>query len=639
MIWIVSEDETLTRTLAIHLRSLEDFRTGPAEIGHWRESGTPSLVVIPASDAQGEEFVGLERVLGFLRHIPQARRAPAPVIYIESAARRPSATLVASLVDDRPFASLPWPPDPQELLELAERSLERPASPAGLRERARREWVAEAVEQLYAGIDLPPLRQAIDPRNAAWPVLLVGEIGTRRGLLARYLHNLAEPPRQELIVLPATSLAPSSVEEQVLARAAGRRVTVFLQDVDAPPREVQTELGQLLSESGALGIEPIRWIASATRPGGLAPSLRSLAWLRVDLPALRERPDRDELIWSLLESCGARIRREVSLDPAAHEELARYAWPGNLRELESVLSTSLAGARGNQLCVEDLTFNPPEAVAPLEMEAPGGPEPAGAEEAIEAPSQPDQPSSADALDREDEPESRVDEHPAPAAGSPSETELPDLGDMLPPIAQRLRQPLMAVRTYASLLEQRPDDAEVRRELASIVDGDLAAVEVLLQQLERFTGFPPPRCDAVDLVAVVADELARMQQVVQKRGLVVLRELDHEAPPALADEEQLRFALGGLLDCAVRMAPDGGDLYIASRHRPAQGDEAAGHRLMIRFHSPEDVLVGPEDIPGPAAPVEVVMARALIARMQGEFAVDTAGSQDNLILIELPAPHG
>jgi signal transduction histidine kinase len=500
--------------------------------------------------------------------------------------------------------------------------------------------VAEKVEQLYAGIDLPPLRQAIDPRNAAWPVLLLGEIGTRRGLLARYLHNLAEPPREELIVLPATSLGPSAVEEQVLSRAAGRRVTVLLQDIDAPAREVQSELGQLLAESGALGIEPIRWVASATRAGDLAPALRGLAWLRVDLPALRERPDLDELISSLLESCSAQIGREASLDATALEDLTRYAWPGNLRELEAVLSASLAGARSSRLAPEDLVFISPRVAERLEIEGRAEQEPDSPEDAVvEAPAQADSLPPSEPHDGEGSMEPEGESHEAPAPDSRSERSEPALTDIIAPLAQRLRQPLMALRTYASLLDQKPEDPEVRRELSAILDGDLSAVDLLMQRLERFTQFAPPRCDPVDLAAVVVDELALRQQIVQKRGLVVLRELDHQAPPALADEEQLRFALSGLLDCAVRMAPDGGDLYIASRHRPAQADQAPGHRLLIRFHSPEDVLVGPEDIPGPPAPIEVVMARALIARMEGEFAVDTAGSQDNLILIELPAPHG
>jgi hypothetical protein len=85
-----------------------------------------------------------------------------------------------------------------------------------------------------------------------------------------------------------------------------------------------------------------------------------------------------------------------------------------------------------------------------------------------------------------------------------------------------------------------------------------------------------------------------------------------------------------------MVPDGGDLYLGSFYREAQGERPAGHRLLIRFHSPEDVLVSPDDLPGNGTPIEVVLGRELIDRMGGASALDASGSQDNLILIELPA---
>jgi hypothetical protein len=117
--------------------------------------------------------------------------------------------------------------------------------------------------------------------------------------------------------------------------------------------------------------------------------------------------------------------------------------------------------------------------------------------------------------------------------------------------------------------------------------------------------------------------------MRQRSLVVLEELDRDAPPAQADEAQLRFALGALLDRALRMIPTGGDLYIGTAHLPD------GHqRLLLRFHSPEDVLVPPDGVPAPPMPLEVVFARLLIEGMGGAFAVDASGASDNVVLIEL-----
>ena len=205
---------------------------------------------------------------------------------------------------------------------------------------------------------------------------------------------------------------------------------------------------------------------------------------------------------------------------------------------------------------------------------------------------------------------------------------------LAPLAQEVREPLLAIRTYANLLEQRPNDENVRRELASLVDGDLGRIEETLLRLERFAGFGEPHPRDVDLGQLVGAEVERRRPVMRERSLVILEEIEREAPPAHVDEDQLRFALSALLDRALRMVPSGGALYIGSLHRAA-ADGRPRHRVLIRFHSPEDVLVTPEGVPGPPVPLEVVLARSLISRMGGLFAVDASGAQDNVILIELP----
>ncbi len=629
-LWVVSEDASLPATLAFHLRSLGEVWTGPPDAGHFKDADVPDLLVVAAAPA-GDDRAALERLLGFLRGVPHPRRAPAPVLYIEPPQGSVPTPLIRSLVDDRRLTVLPWPLDPVRLASDAATLLHGPETPPSLRERARREWVSGRVERLYAGLDLPALRHAIDPRNAARPVLLVGEPGTRRGLLARYIHNLAEPALEEFLPLPVWGLGLSQVESMVLGRCAGRRATVFLQDLERADPVVQEELAQLLTESGAVGIEPIRWIASALRPDVLAPSLRSWTWLRVDLPPLRARPDLAELARALAAAWGEANQRAVALSPEALEAISRYAWPGNLRELESVLDASLSAAPEAELRAVDLRFAadlapPPDLESPVRPAAPA-PTPPEVRRAPEA--EPAREPAAAAPASEAPPLS--DER---ASGPPAFSK--EVREIVAPLAEEIRGPLRAIRTYASLLDQRPDDESVRRELSGIIEGDLSQVERTLQRLELFASFGAPRLEPVDLPALVAAELEQRQAEIRERSLVVLRELDHQAPRAVADESQVRFAVGALLDRALRMVPSGGDLYVGSFHREGQGDAPSGHRLLIRFHSPEDVLVSPADLPGPGAPVEVVLARELIERMGGAFAIDTSGSQDNVVLIELLA---
>ncbi|TDJ03150.1 MAG: hypothetical protein E2O73_00745 [Deltaproteobacteria bacterium] len=624
-IWIVCEQRVLCETLAAQLRTLGPVRTGPPERAHWREQELPDLLVVAAPATVPGDLAGLERLLGFMRTLPQPARGPLPALYVEGAAGLPPAALASSLIDDRPVRSIGWPLEREQLLAEAEALLAAPQRPLSLRERARSEWVTRRVELLYADLELPALRHAIDPRNAARPVLLLGEGGTGKGLLARYIQNLAEPAREQLLLIAAPSLEPGRIEAGLLKLCAARRVSVYLSGLDRASRAVQEELAQLLGQSGWLGVESLRWIASASGVRRMTSGLLALPWLRVELPALRERPDLEPLARKLTQAWARQAKREVELADDTLALLHEYAWPGNLQELESVLERSLAASAGAVLGAADVRIAPePGAIA-----TPATPATAAASAQRNA----DVPAPTESL-------AASARTPAAAAVpaqalEPLDPALnPGLSELVPPLAQEFRQPLLAIRTYTSLLDQRPDDASVRRKLGALVEGDLVQLDELLSRLERFIRFEPPRLEPLDLASLVAAELEKRQATTRARSLVVLRELDHAAPPVLADAEQIRFALGALLDRAFRMVPAGGDLYIGSLHHPAEGELPARNRLLIRFHSPEEVLVAPDDLQGPRIPLDVLMARALVLRMQGTFAIDSSGAQDNVILIEL-----
>lgn len=624
-IWIVCEQRVLCETLAAQLRTLGPVRTGPPERAHWREQELPDLLVVAAPASVPGDLAGLERLLGFMRSLPQPARGPLPALYVEGAAGLPPAALASSLIDDRPVRSIGWPLEREQLLAEAEALLAAPQRPLSLRERARSEWVTRRVELLYADLELPALRHAIDPRNAARPVLLLGEGGTGKGLLARYIQNLAEPAREQLLLIAAPSLEPGRIEAGLLKLCAARRVSIYLSGLDRASRAVQEELAQLLGQSGWLGVESLRWIASASGVRRMTSGLLALPWLRVELPALRERPDLEPLARKLTQAWARQAKREVELADDTLALLHEYAWPGNLQELESVLERSLAASAGAVLGAADVRIAPePGAIA-----TPATPATAAASDQRNA----DVPAPTESL-------AASARTPAAAAVpaqalEPLDPALnPGLSELVPPLAQEFRQPLLAIRTYTSLLDQRPDDASVRRKLGALVEGDLVQLDELLSRLERFIRFEPPRLEPLDLASLVAAELEKRQATTRARSLVVLRELDHAAPPVLADAEQIRFALGALLDRAFRMVPAGGDLYIGSLHHPAEGELPARNRLLIRFHSPEEVLVAPDDLQGPRIPLDVLMARALVLRMQGTFAIDSSGAQDNVILIEL-----
>lgn len=636
-IWVVCEDAALAESLAQLLAEEGDVRTGPPERTAWRDLPPPDLLLLAARDAAASDSAGLERLLAFAARVPHPRRAAPPVLYLEPPSGQPSAELVRALIDDRPLRELRWPPDPDQLAGAVRELVAQPHLPASLRERARRSWVRERVELLYADLDLPALRQAVDPRNAHRPVLLAGERGTRRELLARYIHNLAEPERQRFAVLSAPALRPGELEARVLELTSGSSATLYLESLDAADAALQREIAGFLGASGALALEPLRWIAAADRAARIVPELRLLAWIRVALPPLRERADREALVRKLLDDWNARAGQRKTISSAALAALSRYVWPGNLRELEGVLDATLSNTPGEIAEPGDLRLGPrlelpsagpraePVVLAELEEHE------RASEPVVQAEPEP-APEPVVVAEPEPEPEPRARVQPEP----PEKHRAPGLREILPPLAHEIRQPLLAIRTYASLLQQRPDDSAVRRELTSLVEEDLGRLDADLARMERYLRLGEPRRTPYDLARAVAAELDRRQERTRAAALVVLRELDFDAPPLVGDEEQLRFAVGALLDRALRMIPRGGDLYVGSLYHPPEPGLSGRHRLLIRFHSPEEVLLGPDEGSESAAPVEVVLARDLIERAGGTFAVDASGAQDNVVLLELQA---
>jgi hypothetical protein len=631
-IWVVCEDAALAESLAALLAGAGEVRTGPPERSAWRDAPVPDVLLLAPLPAEPGDPGALERLLAFAARVPHPRRPAPGVLYLEPPGGHPSASLARALIDDRPLRALDWPLDPDALASGVHELSAQPRLPPSLRERARRGWVRERVALLYADLDLPALRQAVDPRNAHRPVLLCGERGTRRGLLARYIHNLAEPERARFGAIWAPALRIGELESRALELCAGGGATLYLQGIDAAEPALQREIAGFLGASGALALEPARWIASANASARLVPELRLLPWIRVVLPALRERADRPALIERLAEDWNARAAQRRTLSSGAVAALARYVWPGNIAELEAALDATLSLAPSDVVESADVRLG-------LQLEqtsAAGFAEPAhGPISAAPAPSEPEARAPAPApepvVPAEPEPRSPA---PAPQPDVAPAHRPPGLRDILPALSVEIRQPLLAIRTYASLLQQRPDDAAVRRELTALVEEDLGRLDADLARLERYLQLGEPRRAPYDLARAVGAELDLRQDRTRAGALVVLRELDSGAPPLVGDEAQIRFAVGALLDRALRMIPRGGDLYVGTLYHAPEGGSPGRHRLLIRFHSPEEVLLGPGDDPDVAAPVEVVLARDLIERAGGSFAVDASGAQDNVVLIDL-----
>ncbi|MDA1265039.1 MAG: sigma 54-interacting transcriptional regulator [Planctomycetota bacterium] len=202
------------------------------------------------------------------------------------------------------------------------------------------------------------------------PVLLLGETGTERELLARVLHYQGAQSALATPIMDVRCSAHSSNRVDRLLFGSGKdgagvarpglfelltRGTIVLHEVDTLTRELQARLLATLAspDDGAP-----RVIATTTRDLNVLATQRDfdqdlaalLMGQRIDVPPLRNRgAELTELVNLQLEAHGLR-----EVDEDAYTALRHYAWPGNLLELEDTMQRALRTSQGGPLRVEHL---------------------------------------------------------------------------------------------------------------------------------------------------------------------------------------------------------------------------------------------------------------------------------------------
>ncbi|HKU37405.1 MAG TPA: sigma-54 dependent transcriptional regulator [Polyangiales bacterium] len=214
-------------------------------------------------------------------------------------------------------------------------------------------------------------------------VLLTGETGTGKGVLARWLHEHGPRSQQAFVDLNCAGLSRELTESELFGHQRGsftsahqhkrgllelaHHGTLCLDEIGDLEPSVQPKLLKVLEERSFRRLGDVhtrsadfRLISATHRDLGemtRAGSFRSDLWFRINtvtlqLPALRDRrEDIPQLAQRVLEQlCSQHGRKVPQLTAAALDVLSEHAWPGNLRELRNVLERALIFARGE--CIE-----------------------------------------------------------------------------------------------------------------------------------------------------------------------------------------------------------------------------------------------------------------------------------------------
>jgi hypothetical protein len=412
-------------------------------------------------------------------------------------------------------------------------------------------------------------------------------------------------------------------------------LTAWLADAERLPATAQAEVAEWI-ESGVApaGVRArVRWIASTTTAQSgppLVPALdQALAKLVIDLPDLRARGAEVALIAREVVRgwCIAHHVRERTLAEDALAALDEYPWPGNLRELDTVITRALIATSDDPISAASLGL-PGEPLADAELEIP--------ELEIPAEPAPEPPASLfePILETTLEPETERPGEPAALATPADET---PLSRMAAALSHEVRNPLATIRTFASLLPERFDDPNFRDRFAEMVRHDVSRIDGLVERVAQLGDLGSPVLEKVDVAQLLEDLLEERESVIRERRLLVLKELDTSQPFAWGDRGQLRFAFEGLLNAAFELVPERGDLYLASRHHTSRSGEGSV-RTLIRFHGPEGSGSATRDgLSLLENSLEPVIAEAVLRAQGGQLTISATDGDETLLVIDLPAP--
>ncbi len=227
--------------------------------------------------------------------------------------------------------------------------------------------------------------------NGNSTVLITGETGTGKELVAHAIHNASKRRLRNFIKINAASLPESLAESELFgyvegaftgARKGGKKGkfelanhgTLFIDEINAMPLTLQPKLLRALQEGeidrvGGTGSIPVdvRIIAATNKDlkemvarGEFREDLYyRLNVVELEVPPLRERKeDIKELVDVFIEQQNNLLGKNVSgIEDKAIERLKKYDWPGNVRELQNIIEKSLNYVEGNTIKDADLSFS------------------------------------------------------------------------------------------------------------------------------------------------------------------------------------------------------------------------------------------------------------------------------------------
>jgi DNA-binding NtrC family response regulator len=351
---------------------IEVARTGAAGVAHVR-AAAPDVVLLNLRLPDQCGLAVYQQVRGLDGRIP--------VIFVTGSSEAKAAI---EAMKQGAYDFLFKPADPSHLGRVVGEALEiarRLRAPAMTAEAATDPettgplvGTCPAMRQVYKAIGLVA--------GQDFPVLITGESGTGKELVARAIHQHSNRADRTFLALNSAAIPETLLESELFGHekgaftgANGKRIgkfeqchggTLFLDEIGDMPLSSQAKILRVLQEQAFESVgsnetirTDVRLVAATHRDltawsaaGKFRPDLfYRLSVFTIHLPPLRERTeDLPALAHHYLRRFSRELGRQVhEIAPEVLERLRGYSWPGNIRELQSVLKQALLRASGSVL--------------------------------------------------------------------------------------------------------------------------------------------------------------------------------------------------------------------------------------------------------------------------------------------------
>jgi len=380
-ILIIDDEESIRSTLSIMLQGL----------GHEVVEAGTSQIALKEIDKAQFDLAFLDLRLGDedgLEVLPELLRGNANLDVVVFTAHASIETAVEAMRRGAAdYLAKPYTPEQiRQVLAKVSKTRQLQGRVASLESRLSSDAPPASVETAEPAMERT-FTLAFKAANSAASMLLLGESGTGKSVLARAIHERSPQKDKLFVTISCPSLSAELLESELFGRVKGAFTgatsdtwgkvavaeggTLFLDEIGELPLAIQPKLLRLLQEKEYERVGEsktrranVRVIAATNR--NLETAVRDkqfredlyyrLNVIALRMPPLRERPrDLKQMAASYLKffsaQCGKRV---TAFAPPAQAAIESYAWPGNLRELRNVVEHAVIFASGPVVALEDL---------------------------------------------------------------------------------------------------------------------------------------------------------------------------------------------------------------------------------------------------------------------------------------------